>query len=83
MFHTLNRIDRKLRDRIEAVATVAAKCGERGIMDWAVRAAHDAVALGRVRDKDLRTLERLEGTFADEFYSNSNGGDTASNSVYA
>jgi hypothetical protein len=74
MFQMLDRIDKRLRTRIEDVAKTASKCGERGIVDWAVRAANDAVALGRIRDKDLRTLERLEGTFADEFYRNSNGG---------
>lgn len=79
MFQMLDKIDRKLRNRIENVAEIAQNCGESGIVDWAVRAANDAVALGRVRDKDLRTLERLEGTFAHDFYRNSDGG----NSVYA
>ena len=73
MFQMLDKIDRKLRARIEAVAKTAENCGERGVVDWAVRAANDAVALGRVRDKDMQTLERLEGTFAHEFYRNSDG----------
>jgi hypothetical protein len=68
MFQNLNKIDVALRNRIEKVASTAQKCGERGIVDWAVRAAHDAIALGHIRDKDLQTLTRLEGTFSDDFY---------------
>jgi hypothetical protein len=81
MFQMLDKIDRKLRARIETVAVTAERCGERGIVDWAVRAAHDAVALGKLRDKDAATLDRLEGTFASEFYSNANS--DGGNSVYA
>lgn len=81
MFQMLDKIDRRLRARIENVALIAERCGESGIVDWAVRAANDAVALGKLRDKDAATLDRLEGTFSNEFYSNdnSNGGT----SVYA
>lgn len=74
MFQMLDRIDRKLRNRIEKVALTAEKCGERGIVEWAVRAANDAVALGKLRDKDAATLDRLEDTFANDFYRNSDGG---------
>jgi hypothetical protein len=74
VFQMLDKIDVALRVRIERVASTARECGERGIVVWAVRAAEDAVALGKVRDKDLRTLERLEGTFSDDFYSNRVGG---------
>jgi hypothetical protein len=80
MFQMLDKIDRKLRARIEDVALTAERCGERGIVDWAIRAANDAVALGKLRDKDKATLERLEGTFDGDFYRNSDGGRT---SVYA
>jgi len=50
MFQMLDNIDRKLRNRIEKVASTATQCGERGIVDWAVRAANDAVALGHIRE---------------------------------
>lgn len=73
MFQMLDNIDRRLRNRIEAVAETAKNCGENGIVDWAVRAANDAVVLGKLRDKDRETLERLEGTFANDFYRNYDG----------
>jgi hypothetical protein len=77
MFQKLENIDRNLRERIAKVALVAQKCNECGIVDWAVRAANDAVMLGRVRDKDLQTLTRLEDTFADDFYRNRVGGNAS------
>lgn len=80
MFQMLDKIDRKLRTRIETVASTAEKCGERGIVEWAVRAANDAVALGKLRDKDAATLTRLEDTFNGDYYRNSNRSDS---SVYA
>lgn len=75
MFHNqINKLDRKLRERIAEVAAIATKHGEAGIAEWAVRAANDAVALGRIRDKDIKTLERLEDTFGHEFYRNNDNG---------
>ncbi|HSW91773.1 MAG TPA: hypothetical protein VLG09_03955 [Candidatus Saccharimonadales bacterium] len=74
-----DRFDIALRARIERVARVAERFGERGIVEWSRRAVNDAVALGRARDRDIATLTRLEGTFADEYYS---GGQTSS-TVYA
>jgi hypothetical protein len=68
MFHVLNRIDRKLRERVEHVARTAAQFGEQGVTEWAERAARDAVALGHLRERDVRTLERLEDTFSHDFY---------------
>lgn len=85
MFQMLDKIDRMVRFRLETVAETARECGEQGIVAWAVRAAEDAVALGKVRDKDMKTLERLEGTFNHDFYrdnGNSNGGSERA-SVYA
>lgn len=75
MFHILNKIDRKLRERLERVATVAARTGDNGIVDWAVRAANDAVALGRIRDRDIATLKRLEDTYGHDFYRNAYEGN--------
>lgn len=71
MFQKLDTLDRKLRARIEKVAATARKCGETGIVAWTARAAEDALVLGRIRDKDMDTLARLERTFASDFYSNS------------
>lgn len=72
MIHKLNKIDRKLRDRVEKIATIAKQNGDDGIVAWTIRAAEDALALGRIRDKDIATLERLEDTYGHEFY-NRNG----------
>lgn len=65
----LDQIDRKLRERVERIANTARNYGDSGIVAWAVRAADDAVALGRIRDKDIETLRRLEDTYGHEFYS--------------
>lgn len=73
MFNILDKIDRKLRERVERIAYVAANTGDNAIVQWAVRAASDAVALGRLRDKDIETLKRLEDTYGHEYYNNSNG----------
>lgn len=75
-----DRFDKALRERIERVARVAERFGESGVVEWSRRAVHDAVALGRARDRDIATLTRLEGTFADDYYS---GGQSTSNNVYA
>jgi hypothetical protein len=71
-----DRFDTALRARIERVARVAERFDERGIVEWSRRAVNDALALGRARDRDIATLTRLEGTFADEFY---NGGNSTAN----
>ena len=65
MFQMLDRVDKALRVRIERVATKAARDGERGIVEWALRATDDALALGRLRDRDRATLARLEDTYND------------------
>ena len=73
MFQMLDRVDKALRTRIERVATVAARSGDRAIVEWAVRATDDALALGRMRDRDRAKLDRLEDTYGHEFY-NTDGG---------
>jgi len=73
MFQMLDRVDKALRARIEAVATRAAVDGDRGIVEWALRATDDALALGRMRDRDRATLARLEDTYGHEQL-NDNGG---------
>jgi hypothetical protein len=73
MFQVLDRIDRKLRERLERVTLKAAEFGDNGVVAWAARAAQDAQILGRVRDRDVKALERLEGTYNAEFYRNASG----------
>lgn len=70
MFQMLDRIDKAIRKRVERIATVAAQSGDTGIVEWAIRATDDALVLGRLRDRDLDTLKRLEDTYGHEFYSN-------------
>jgi hypothetical protein len=71
----LDLIDRKLRERVERIANTARKYGDTGIVAWTVRAADDALALGRIRDKDIETLRRLEDTYGHEYYSHSGSGN--------
>jgi len=75
LFQMLDRVDKALRTRIERVATEAARAGDTAIVEWAVRATDDALALGRLRDRDREKLNRLEDTYGHEFY-NANGGTT-------
>lgn len=79
MFEMLNKIDRKLRERVEFVAKSAMQFGDNGVVEWAERAASDALFLGRIRDRDVKALERLEGTYNNGYYRNRRGG----NSLYA
>jgi len=76
-----NRLDRKLRNRLSAVARKADAFGEQGIVAWAQRAAEDAQMLGRLRDRDVAALERLEDTFNGEFYSGD--GARSASPIYA
>jgi hypothetical protein len=78
MFQNLNKIDRNLRERLEKVADKAVQYNDRGVFDWAQRAVNDALFLGRMRDRDVANLQRLEDTYNDDFY---NG--NASSTVYA
>jgi hypothetical protein len=73
MFQMLDKVDRKLRERLEKVTLKAAEFGDNGVVQWAARAAEDAQALGRVRDRDVKALERLEGTYNGEFYRSNSG----------
>lgn len=68
-FHQqITRLDRHLRLRIAAVEATARAFNERGVVEWAQRAVADAQALGRLRDRDIANLDRLERTFDDDFY---------------
>jgi hypothetical protein len=70
MFQVLDRLDSRLRARLEKVATVASQSGDRGVVEWTARATQDALALGRLRDRDVAALERLEDTYSHDFYRN-------------
>lgn len=63
------RVDPVIAERFASVLAVAELANEHGVIDWAERAAEDAATLGRLRARDEDTLERLERTFTDEFYS--------------
>lgn len=83
MFEMLNKIDRKLRERLEAVASKAVEFNDQGVFDWALRASSDALALGRMRDRDLANLTRLEETYNHDFYRRNEHCGTGSGRVYA
>lgn len=68
MFQQITRLDQRTRQRIADVAATAREFGEQGIVAWAQRAVADAQALGRLRDRDIAALERLEDTFDHDFY---------------
>ena len=67
------QLDRATIDRINRVYEVANRFGERGVMSWAERAAADAAALNKLRERDERTLNRLEDTFNHDFYRDNGG----------
>lgn len=69
----IERFDFATRDRIERVRATAERFGENGIVNWAIRAVNDAMALGRARDRDIATLTRLEKDFSSDFYNGSGG----------
>ena len=54
--------------RLLAVLNKAARCHDVGVVEWVDRAFHDAKALGRLRDRDVEQLARLERTYNDEYY---------------
>jgi hypothetical protein len=63
-------LEAKLQKRIDEVRDIARKYGEDGIVAWTKRAVGDARLLGKLRDKDVAVLERLEETFAHDYYRN-------------
>lgn len=71
-FRTLDKVDKALRERVETVAGKAVQFGDTGVVEMLVRATDDALALGRMRDRDVQALERLEDTYGHKFY---NGGE--------
>jgi hypothetical protein len=77
----IERFDFATRERIERVRAIAERFDENGIVEWATRAVHDAVALGRARDRDIATLTRLEKDFSSDFYNG--GGTERANPIYA
>lgn len=81
MFNKLQNFDRATRARIERVADKARRFGDGGVVAWATRAAEDAIFLGRMRDKDIATLKRLEDTYGHDFYASSGSGQRVT--VYA
>lgn len=54
--------------RLIAVLNSAAKVNDSGVVAWVDRTFADAKMLGRLRDKDVKDLERLERTYSNDFY---------------
>lgn len=82
MFDVLDKIDKKLRERVERVANIALRFGDNGVVEWAQRATNDALFLGKLRDRDVENLQRLEDTYSHDFY-RGNTERGASTYVYA
>lgn len=57
-----------LIQRLYSVYDTAVRACERGVVEWVERAVDDACALGRLRDRDQSTLDRLERDFDREYY---------------
>lgn len=72
-FKSLDRIDRRIRERVERIAQTALTHNEFGIVAMLERATEDALMLGRLRDRDVAALERLEDTFNHDFYRTQRG----------
>lgn len=64
----LSALSNDLVRRMGDVLVVATEHGDHDIIDWAARAASDARLLGRLRDRDLSTLERLEKVYSSGYY---------------
>lgn len=81
MFQMLDKIDCKLRERVERIADTALQFGDAGVVEMLQRAVDDALFLGRLRDKDAERLARLEETYNHDFYRNR--GSAERNTIYA
>lgn len=76
----MSKLNDRMIERIGDVLAAALLNNEQGVVEWAERAIADANTLNRVRDRDINTLNRLEGIFSRDFYKrNCNG----ANPVYA
>lgn len=75
----MSKLNDRMIERIGDVLAAALLNNEQGVVEWAERAIADANTLNRVRDRDIKTLNRLEGIFSRDFYRNNYG----ANPVYA
>lgn len=82
MFRQINQLDLNVRRRVERVASTALAFGDRGIVEWAGRAVADALALGKLRDRDVATLQRLEDTYGHDYYNTRNGGNSTDGGAF-
>lgn len=64
----LNRLSNQTVLQLGDVITVATENNDHGVVDWAVRALADARAIGRLRDRDVATLQRLQEQYSHDFY---------------
>jgi hypothetical protein len=63
----LTKLDDATVQRIGDVLVTAAQAGDLGVVAWANRAVADAKMLGRLRDKDNETLNRLERNYSGQY----------------
>jgi hypothetical protein len=70
MFKSLRplNLDAATVDRLSAVLVHAVRHADNGVVEWVNRAIADAEHLGRLRDKDVANLNRLEATYNGTFY---------------
>lgn len=69
----LTRLDSDTVQRIGDVLVTAMEYNDVGVVDWASRAVHDARLIGRLRDRDIETLDRLERTYSGRYYNRNEG----------
>lgn len=62
------RLGESVTARLYAVYDTAVRATELGIVEWVERAVEDASVLGKLRARDIETLERLERDFSSDFY---------------
>lgn len=64
----MSKLNDSIIERIGDVIARALLNNETGVVEWAERAIADARSLDRLRDRDMKTLTRLEGIFSRDFY---------------
>lgn len=63
-------LDNDTVQRIGDVLMIASQHNDYGVIDWGARAIADADTTGKLRNRDVETLERLERTYNRDFYRN-------------
>lgn len=79
----MTRLNDNIIERIGDVVGAALLSNDIGVVEWAERATADAKMLGRLRDRDMNTLNRLEGIFSRDFYKAINNDNRRIETVFA